>query len=125
MRQIHIFFKISNARQCLFPCFVRVVNPCCVNLKLFQANPTDISCKISEQFQVHTTWVHNSMLCFFTFSFFGRIEGTKNSFWIQLHIILHFKIYYCCFIILLFFRKKLNQDMKCSSEDCESNVFPF
>ena len=26
----------------------------------FQANPTDISCKIFEQFQVHTTWVHNS-----------------------------------------------------------------
>ena len=26
MRQIHIFFKISNARQCLFPLFVRFVN---------------------------------------------------------------------------------------------------
>ena len=26
----------------------------------FQANPTDISCKIFEPFQVPTTWVHNS-----------------------------------------------------------------
>ena len=26
----------------------------------FQANSTDIRCKIFEQFQVHTTWVHNS-----------------------------------------------------------------
>ena len=26
----------------------------------FQANPTDISCKFIEQYQVHTTWVHNS-----------------------------------------------------------------
>ena len=26
----------------------------------FQANPTDISCKVFEQFQVHTMWVHNS-----------------------------------------------------------------
>ena len=43
MRQVHIFFKISNARQCLFPCFVRVVNPCCVNLKLFKNFAADVS----------------------------------------------------------------------------------
>ena len=34
MRQIHIFFKISNARQCLFPHFVRFVN-WILNVKLF------------------------------------------------------------------------------------------
>ena len=59
---MHIFFKISNAQQSLFPCFVRIVNPCCVNLKLFknfaadfQANPTDISCKIFEHMGSHFT----------------------------------------------------------------------
>ena len=38
MRQVHIFFKISNAQQCLFPCIVRFVNwklNWKLNMKLF------------------------------------------------------------------------------------------
>ena len=57
------YIHIKKTRKTFFT----VVNPCCVNLKLFknfaadfQANPTDISYKIFEQFQIHTTWVDNS-----------------------------------------------------------------
>ena len=63
MRQIHIFFRFSKViRQFvwLFPCFVRVVNPCCGNLKLFKNFGADGSGVSLKQFQVPTTWVHNS-----------------------------------------------------------------
>ena len=64
------FLKIfqSNTSVCLIiSVFCKSWEPICepeIVLKTFaadfQANPTDISCKIFEQFQVHTTWVHNS-----------------------------------------------------------------
>ena len=60
-RQIHIFFRFSKViRQFvwLFPCFVRVLNPCCVNLKLFKKFAADVSgvslkvsCKILNNFR--------------------------------------------------------------------------
>ena len=51
MRKVYIFFKISNALQCLFPCFVRVVNPCCVNLKLFRLTPLTSAAKFLNNFR--------------------------------------------------------------------------
>ena len=64
------FFQIfqSNTSVCLIiSMFCESCKPICKpeivlkNIAVdFQANPTDISCKFFEQFQVHTTWVHNS-----------------------------------------------------------------
>ena len=63
---LHIFQ--SNTSVCLIiSVFCKSCEPICepeIVQKTFaadfQANPTDISCKMFEQFQVHTTWVHNS-----------------------------------------------------------------
>ena len=50
MRQVHIFFKISNGWHWLFPCFVRVVNPCCVKL-IFRLTPLTSAAKLLNNFR--------------------------------------------------------------------------
>ena len=40
--------------------FCKSCEPMLCEPEIVQAKPTDISCKVFKQFQVHTTWVHNS-----------------------------------------------------------------